>query len=223
MARFADRQKALELRLQGKSYSQIKAALNIPKSTLSNWLNNYPLPLERIRELRDWNEIRIEKYRETMRKKKNSRLEQYYHEQKQQILPFNDKEFYLAGLFLYWGEGSKTKTSTLSVSNTDPSIIIFFINWFTQSLNIPKEKLKIRLHLYQDMDIIKEINFWKTTLQLPISQFTKPYIKTSLFESINHKGGFGHGTCTVSIGSARIAEKILMALKVMSDQYFMDV
>jgi DNA-binding CsgD family transcriptional regulator len=36
MARFIEHQKALELRKQGKSYSEIKKILDISKSTLSD-------------------------------------------------------------------------------------------------------------------------------------------------------------------------------------------
>ncbi|KKP80446.1 MAG: hypothetical protein UR81_C0028G0006, partial [Candidatus Levybacteria bacterium GW2011_GWB1_35_5] len=43
MARVIDRQRAIELRKQGKSYGQIKKQLGIAKSTLSDWLSKYPL------------------------------------------------------------------------------------------------------------------------------------------------------------------------------------
>ena len=219
MARFKDRERALALRKQGMSYSQIKKILKVSKSTLSLWLRDYPLSKQRIRELRDWNEQRIEKCRETKRKKKEKRLNNFYQEQKRFILPFNKRELYLAGLFLYWGEGSKSQLTELSISNTDPSVIKFFIAWLTKSLKIPKGKLKVRLHLYRDMDIKKEIQFWIKILSIPPKQFTKPYIKKNSREAINHKGRFGHGTCNVRIGGARIAEKIHMAIKTIADKY----
>jgi len=74
MARFKDREKAIILRKQGMSYSQIKKILKVGKSTLSTWLKDYPLSKQRIRELRDWSEQRIERCRETKRKKKEKRL-----------------------------------------------------------------------------------------------------------------------------------------------------
>lgn len=219
MARFKDREKALVLRKQGKSYSQIKKTLKVNKGTLSYWLRDYPLSKQRIRELRDWNEQRIEKYRETMRRKKEERLKNFYQQQKRLIFPFNKQEFYLAGLFLYWGEGAKSQSATLSISNTDPSVIKFFITWLIKSLKVPKIKLKVRLHLYEDMDIKKETQFWSTALNIPYKQFTKPYIKKSFIRDINHKGGFGHGTCNIRVGDARLSEKTLMALKSVGDHY----
>lgn len=219
MARFKDHEKAIILRKQEMSYSQIKEILKVDKSTLSTWLRNYPLSEKRIRQLRDWSEQRIERCRETKRRKKERRLEGFYQEQKEFILPFNKRELYLAGLFLYWGEGAKTRMTELSISNTDPSVIKFFLFWFTKSLLVPKERIKIGLHLYKDMNINKEINFWSDILKIPLKQFYRPYIKKSLLKSINHKGGFGHGTCNIRVSDARLSEKILMALKVISDKY----
>ncbi|TSC83945.1 MAG: Uncharacterized protein G01um101413_748 [Parcubacteria group bacterium Gr01-1014_13] len=219
MARFADHQKALTLRKEGMSYSQIKNILKIGKGTLSHWLQDYPLSKERIKELRDGGGKRIEKYRETMRQKRGARLKVVYESQKKILLPLNKRELLIAGLFLYWGEGSKSHATDLRLSNTDPSMIKFFIKWLTVCLQVPKSKLKVQLHLYSDMHIDKEINFWSNTLNIPDTQFIKPYIKTSLLTDINHKGGFGHGTCNIKIGNARLSEKILMTLKVITDKY----
>jgi len=201
------------------SYSQIKKILKVSKSTLSLWLRNYPLSKQRIRELRDWNEQRIERCRETKRKKKEKRLNQFYKEQKKLLFPFNKREFFLAGLFLYLGEGKKSDLFELSLSNTDPSIIKFFIAWLLKSLLVPKEKIKIHLHLYNDMDIKKEVEFWSKTLDIPLNQSTKPYIKKTSSSRINHKGGFGHGTCNAKVGDARLTEKVHMTMKAIADKY----
>ena len=219
MARFKDRERSLELRKQGMSYSQIKRIIGVNKSTLSGWLKDYPLSKERIKELRDWNEQRIERCRETKRVKKEARLNGFYKEQKETIFPLDKKELYLAGLFLYWGEGSKNSEAKLSVSNTDPSVIKFFIYWLTKYLKVPRSKLKVYLQLYADMDIENEKSFWSITLNIPLNQFSKPYIKNTPSTRINHKGGFGHGTCNLGIGDARLSEKILMAIKSISDKY----
>lgn len=219
MARFDDKEKALILRRQEKSYSQIKKILKVSKSTLSLWLRDYPLSKQRIRELRDWNEQRIERYRETMRQKREKRLKGFYNQQKRLVFPLNKRDVYLAGLFLYWGEGSKRRRTNLSLANTDPSLIKFFISWLTKSLKINREKIRIQLHLYSDMEIEKEIQFWSQRLNVPYSQFTRPYIKQTLAKDINRKGGFGHGTCNIRIGDTRLAEKTLMTIKAIADKY----
>lgn len=222
MAKFKEKQKAITMRNQGMSYSQIKKILGVSKSTLSYWLKGYPLSEQRIRELRDWNEIRIEKYRETRRKKREKIFKQFYDSEKKIIFPFSKRDLFIAGLFLYWGEGGKTRNSEISLSNTDLSIIKVFIIWVESIFDFPKEKMIVRLHLYKDMNVKKECNWWSSALQIPLSQFRKPYIKNSSLKSVTHrKGGFGHGTCNILVRNAILAKRVLQGLKVISD-YFED-
>jgi len=223
MARFKDHEKALALRKQEMSYSQIKKILGVSKSTLSDWLHRFPLSEEKIRELQQqgWkkSEASIERFRNTMRQKREKRLKEIYETQKKTILPLNNREFFTAGLFLYWGEGTKCRRDGLSISNTDPSVIKFFIRWLSKNLGVPRNKLRVGLHLYNDMNINKEMEFWSRALKIPLSQFIRPYIKKTSSERINHKGGFGHGTCNVRINSVPLAEKIFMTLKAITDYY----
>lgn len=211
------REQAITLRKQYKSYSQIKKKLNIPKSTLSYWLHDLPLPSDKIKELRDNNEIRIEKFRTTMKKKRENRLNKIYHSEKVKINPFTKRDLLMAGLALYWGEGSKVDWSKVAITNTDPNIIIFFINWLEKIFGVKKNKMKVVLQLYNDMDIIKEINYWSKTIKIPKKQFIKPYIKNTKSMRVNHKGSFGHGTCAIMIYSVILKEKIMMQLKLLAE------
>lgn len=216
MTKLKEKRFALQLRNQGKSYSQIKKQINVSKSSLSLWLRNLPLSSNQLRKLRDMNEIRIEKFRQTMRKKREKRLASYYKDEKKKILPLNLRELYIAGLFLYWGEGNKAARQTVSINNTDPSVLRFSLRWMTKSLKIPENKIKVYLHLYKDMDIKKETSFWSKTLKIPRTRFAKPYIKNTKKTDINHKG-YGHGTCGIRVDNTRLKERILMAIKAVSD------
>lgn len=216
MARVSEHREALRLRKEGKSYSQIREKLGISKGTLSGWLHKYPLTSEQINILRNLNERRIERYRETMRRKREERKQHYYREEKEKWFPFSERELYIAGIFLYWGEGDKTNKSTISVNNTDPSVIKFVLNWMTQCLHFPKEKIKVYLHLYDDMNIDEETEYWKNKLRVRKSQFMKPYIKKSKRFDIDQKG-FGHGTCGVRFCKTEVKERLIMFLKAASD------
>ena len=208
---------ALKMRKKGLSYNDIKSKLRLSKSTLSRWLQNIPLSPEAINKLNLNKQIKIERYRNTMNEKREKKLKVYYNDAKKYILPLSSKELYLAGLLLYWGEGSKTVRHTVSINNTDPAVLQFALSWLTQSLKIRRNKIKVILHLYSDMNINKERNYWSKILHLPLSQFLKPYIKHSLRSEIDQRS-FGHGTCGLMVYDTKLKEKILMALKVISDQ-----
>ena len=78
MALRREREQAIALRLAGKSYSEIKKRLGVGKGTLSYWLHDYPLSDEQLKLVRDWNPRRIENFRNTMRRKREERLERVY-------------------------------------------------------------------------------------------------------------------------------------------------
>src|SRR3989344_1149266 len=99
MISISNREKAMGLRKQGMSYSQIKQRLGVSKSTLSYWLRDYPLSDKRIRELRDWNEKRIERYRETRRRQREKLLSDIYKEVKKDVLPLSKHDLLVTGLF----------------------------------------------------------------------------------------------------------------------------
>lgn len=222
MTRIVDRQEVIKLRKSGKTYSEIRNELGIPKSTLSDWLSKYPLTneqivlLEKSRKLNKY--LGIEKVRLTKQRKREKRLNFVYEEEKKYWAALSKRELQLAGIFLYWGEGNKNLKGPLSLNNTDPKVVRFTLYWLVYVLRIPKEKIRVYLHLYKDMNIDQEIKYWSKALQLPPTQFAKPYIKESKRVEIDHKG-FGHGTCGLQVSNVRLKEKVMMAIEAIADHY----
>ena len=216
MARKQDKQKALEMRAQGMSYSQIKEKIGISKGTLSGWLHDKPLSETRIRELRDFSPQRIEKYRNTMKLKRDVKNKAAYQSIASKIGTISDREFFIAGLFLYWAEGSKTRAFATGLTNTNPAMLILFIQWL-KFFDIPKSKIKVHLHLYSDMDIKKQMDFWSRKLDIPLSQFRKPYIKKTALSSITYTNGFGQGTCSVIVDNGILSSQVMMGIQYIQD------
>ncbi len=221
MSKILLREQVIKLRLQGQTYGQIRKQLDVSKSTLSDWLSKLPLTEEQLKVLSQNKkrslELGREKVREVFRNKRLNRLKQTLDNQMKDLLPLSDKELFLTGVFLYWGEGAK-KHGSVTISNTDPRVVIFALYWMTESLKIPKEKIKINLHLYRDMNVEEAINFWSTILDIPRDQFRKPYIKKTNREGLTYKS-YGHGTCRLYAGSVELSEKIAMSIKAISDYY----
>lgn len=222
MSRIKDRQKAIELRKQGKTYSQIRKALDVSKSTLSDWLSEYQLTDEQMKYLQKERELSrqlaIEKTRIIKQKKRENRIKKVFEEQKAYWRKLSKRELELAGIFLYWGEGNKRLNGSVSLNNTDPMIMKFTLYWLRHGLKIPLEKVKAYLHLYSDMNVEEEISFWSNELNLSPSQFRRPYIKASARSDIDQKG-FGHGTCGLVVNDVRLKEKIIMSIKTFADYY----
>ncbi len=221
MSKIILRQKAIELRKQGKTYGQIKSELGISKSTLSDWLSGYSLSEKQLGLLQKSKkfsrQLAVEKIRLTKQKKHDKRLNDTYQNELKRWRCLTQRELELAGIFLYWGEGAKLINGPISLNNTDPAVLKFTLYWLRKALKIPKNKIEVFLHLYNDMDIKKEMNYWSRELKMPLNQFAKPYIKNSSRINIIHKG-FGHGTCGLRVSSILKKEKIMMAIKAIADK-----
>ncbi len=209
---------AIRMRKEGASYSQIKERLKVSKSSLSLWLHDMPLPDKRLRELRDWNVVRIERFRETMRHKREDRWAKVGKHVAKSVGTLSKRELLIAGLFLYWGEGTKTSVASTSLSNTDPAMIRFFIHWL-ELLGVSKSRLRVYVHLYSDMDVQKELRYWSKILDLPLSSFRKPYIKTSNRSDLSYPQKFTHGTCNLIYGNRDVSEYVLMALDYIRSEF----
>src|SRR5438105_946110 len=106
-----DKQQALKLRLQGKSYGEINTLLRVPKSTLSDWFATL--------EISDKAQARIRKrtYKRSIEGLlKRNKLQTQLAEQRaktirekatRQVKNLSGKELFLIGVSLYWAEGYK--------------------------------------------------------------------------------------------------------------------
>lgn len=222
MALRVQREQAVRMRKAGASYSQIKQEIGVSKSTLSLWLRDIPLSEKRLRMLRDFNTTRIEKYRETCRKRREDRWKTVRAQMSKDIGTLTKREIFIAGLFLYWGEGGKTVMTNISVTNTDPAMLRFFLAWLTL-LGVPKERVWVKIHLYRDMDTKKELLFWSKALNVPLRQFRKPYIKHSSRSKLSYPQRFTHGTGNIIYGNRDITERVLLGLEHLRDQFAGDV
>src|SRR3989338_8044167 len=206
--RAADREKAIQLRVKHQlGYGVIAKQLSVPKSTLSYWLKDLPLSASRILELRreSWSrgEAKREVFRQTMRKKRVAREEAIYQEQLKKFNKISGQTLFVAGLMLYLAEGDKKSPSTVSISNTDPFIIKFFIWWAEKFLYLSRSKMHAQLHLYETMNIPTEKKFWLKQLGFRRSQLYKDQIRPLRPGSFSYSEGHRHGTCQVRMGGVK--------------------
>ena len=128
----AQREQAIELRLTHKlGYGEIAKRVKVSKSTLSRWLEDLPLSDERMLELRRdaWSkgEAKREKFRQTMRAKRDERDREIYLKQKKKLSKISGQSLYVAGLMLYAAEGDKKTRAEIAFSNSDAVMVSFLI------------------------------------------------------------------------------------------------
>src|SRR3989338_8863459 len=220
----AQRNKALDLRMKYQlGYGTIAKQLSVSKSTLSRWLKDFPLSDERILELRReiWGrgEASRELFRATMRKKRALREKKIYHQQRRKFKTISSQALFTAGLMLYLGEGDKKDRSRIGLANTDPWVVTFFVRWLTEFLNIPRNKMKVELHLYESMDIKAERRFWLKQLSFRPSQLYKDQVRQLRQGSFSYSESYRHGTCKLYAGGVKEKTQLMLSIQAFLDTY----
>lgn len=201
---------AFRLRRLGQSYTEINQKLGIPRSTLGGWFKNEPWS----QEIRDrlGAEVSLafpQKLAQIV--KANKKRWAVWHEQcrEEAIREFprlKDDPLFLAGIMLYWGEGSRNPASSqVKLANSDPAMIRLFCIFLKRALSVPDEKVKIWLLLYPDLVDSVQKSFWSMAAGIPLSQFNKSIYITGKHPTKR----LSYGVCHVTVSSRQLKEKIL--------------
>lgn len=87
-----------------------------------------------------------------------------------------ERDLYIAGLMLYWGEGAKTG-NTVDLANSSPEAVQTFLSFLRKICQIKENKLRFYLYCFADQDTSSIINYWAKLLNVQQEQFTQPYVK----------------------------------------------
>ncbi len=210
-----DRKKVKKLLLAGKSYSEIGKLLNVPKSTISTWFGRtLKRPIDK--DTRKKHLIRIRKLAYIALKKKwkikhlkETRLIKIKTERELKNFPLGDIGVYKSLLaLLYWAEGDKYKGACgIRFTNTDPNLTKLYITLLRTCYNIDETKFRIRLYVHHYHSIKKVKNFWSKTLNVPLTQFNKVYIKKR-GRTRKFRKNFS-GICFLYYGDSNIRKELL--------------
>ncbi|TSC88015.1 MAG: Uncharacterized protein G01um10147_246 [Microgenomates group bacterium Gr01-1014_7] len=95
-----------------------------------------------------------------------------------------EREFLIAGLALYWGEGHKKSRNRVGFCNSDPKMIKFLILWLVKYLGVKLADLRCRvginvIHTKREQ-VVRE--YWSKIIGIPLSQFN-----STSFKKVNNK------------------------------------
>ena len=105
-------------------------------------------------------------------------------------LSAKENDLKIAGIMLYWGEGTKAGNSVV-FSNSDPSMIKLFLHFLRQICGAQEDRLRLLLHMYPDQDEDKLKLFWSETTKIPLSRFSKTFYHTGKAGSYTKRSEFG--------------------------------
>lgn len=204
-----DKEKAVALRRQGKSYKEIERRLGVPKSTLNDWFHSEDWSKKIKQELqkhnRQWSRENLRKFALA----RGRRLREEYATIRQQALidfeTFKHDPLFNAGLCLYWGEGTKgSSNGRIRLANTDPQLLKMYLYFLKKYFPQVYLKRKVHLLIYPDLDSNTCLQYWSNNLGIPKSQF----IKTTTIEGKHTTRRLPYGIANVYICSRAEKERL---------------
>lgn len=218
-----DKNTALKLRLQGKSYNEITHTLGVPKSTLSGWFTGLELSPKAKTRLQDRaykgavaalikrNKLQTHLARQNASFIRNAALKE--------VGQISKRDLFILGISLYWAEGYKRPVvkngieksyHSVSLSNSDPKLVAVFLRFLREICNVEESKISAGLRIYQHHNAEHLLNFWSELTKIPKSRFEKFYYGIS--KSSLGKRPFNilpYGTIQIRMGNTNLYHKIM--------------
>jgi len=166
--KLVERERARRLRATGLPMADIAARLGVSKSSVSLWVRDVPF------EARPRPTRGRRRTPNALQRRKQAEIARLLAEGRDRVGRLSEREFLIAGVALYAGEGSKGD-GNVRFANSDPRMIGFFCSWLRRFFEIDESRLRVHLYLHQGLDLAAAIAYWSALTSIPPSQFLKPY------------------------------------------------
>jgi len=162
--------KAVKLRKQGLSYSEILKQVPVAKSTLSLWLRAVGLSKQQYQRLTDKKLAAMKRGWERVHEKRMERWKKIRSAAEKEVHTLTKNERWLLGIALYWAEGAKEaeyRSSTpIKFSNSDPAMLLIFKNWLKEFSELPMKNIRYELYIHERADWKSARTFWASKLKI---------------------------------------------------------
>ncbi len=133
--KLAEQQQARQLRRTGLPLAEIATRLSVLKSSVSLWVREVefiPLPRPPRGRRRDPN---------ALQRRKRAEIDRLVGEGRARIGRLSEREFLVAGVALYAGEGAK-RDGAVKFANSDPRMTAFYCAWLRRFFEIDEKRLR---------------------------------------------------------------------------------
>jgi hypothetical protein len=208
-----EKQRAIKLRKEGKTYSEILAEISVAKSTLSEWLKSVQLATsqkQRITKKKRESALRGAMMRRDTRL---AEIQSLIHQGRAEVKRVTARELWLIGIALYWAEGSKQKENDPShgviFSNSDAEMVGVFLRWL-HLVKVPESAYIFELYVHEtrksDIPVFK--SWWAKQLGVPVKKIDRVYLKRGNIKT-NRKNvaDLYHGLVRIKVNSSSMLNR----------------
>lgn len=205
--------KARKLRMEkGLSINEICRLVNASKGSISAWVRDIKISEMHKNRLRQKQRLIGNTYvRDAFLNKRKE-----YQKEGTELLRKNNKDCnFIAGLMLFWAEGSKDRHSII-MTNSNIHMLSFFIRFLKKYFRIKKEDIKLSFQFYSNNGkSVQDVKrYWIKGLKLPEECF-KRYTVDKRYEKApgRKKGKAPYGIGRIVINNVRIKQMIFGAIQ----------
>lgn len=160
---------------QKRSISEVAKILDVSVHSVMYWMQRYCIPR---RQRSEANYLKHNPNGEPF----NIKLE----------LPLEEEKLKSLALGLYWGEGNKTSSHAVRVTNSDPGVIKVFLEFLLKVCRVDRSKIGYYLQTFKDNDIEVARIYWSKSLGIEPSQINTcepvPSLGHGSYKKINRFG-----------------------------------
>ncbi len=198
-------EKSRALRLKGYSINAIAEKLSVGKGTVSYWCKDISLTEKQIELIAQRSHhqatLSLLKASERQREQRLKNIKRSTEHGHHDVGQISKRDLHMIGLGLYWGEGYKKGNQELGFTNSDPAMIVFYINWLCTIYSVKKTDLILRVSINdQHVQRIPKVHkYWSTITKIPLSQFTKISLMKNLSKKVYTNLDTHFGTLRVKV------------------------
>lgn len=180
--KFVEKEKAIKLRKEGKTYSEILSEIPVAKSTLSEWFKSVQLAKSQEQRITKKRRDAALRGAEAQHQTRLSEVKSLERDGCIEIGKISDRELWLIGVALYWAEGSKqyehSPSTGVVFNNSDSRMIRFFLRWLKQ-MKVPQIAIGFELYVHETRkpDVPAFRRWWAKELGISVSRFDRVYFK----------------------------------------------
>jgi transcriptional regulator with XRE-family HTH domain len=208
--KYEERERARQLRAQSWTLQAIADELGVAKGTVSVWVrdvDHVPNPRNRGHPSHKPHPLTVKKAEQLRRLREDAKS-------LAETLGHSDLTMFCLGL--YAGEGTKT-SSSVGLANTNPLLLRVFLSWLRAEFAIDESRLRCVIYLHEGLDIDAATVYWSELLQIPRSQFTKPY--RALADPSRRAAKHVHGCATVRYSCTGTLRTLLAMIEAVSFRF----
>lgn len=197
------KEKAVILRKQGLSYTEVLKEVPVAKSTLSLWLRSVGLSKRQKQRLTEKKLAAAKRGGLKVQKTRIEKTKQIKNRARSEVKHFIHDPLWLTGTLLYWAEGTKEKewrpSGRVTFSNMDLEMHRLFRQWLKRYTDIGENDLRYELYIHETKDIGKAKGFWTKNLNLS-NQELRVYFKRHNPKSVRKNNNIDYnGLLTIRV------------------------